>query len=457
MGWVAFSLAVLVASIVIFYLWRRWIVPWRELEKLVAAITGPKPPRKFLMTGNPRAKALGLGLEQLVKRQFELERTAHQGTRSLEAILGALPDGLAVVDEQRRVQMMNAEFRRLFNVSETAAGILFFEATRDAAVEAAITRALGDGEVHRDMIKITSGPDLPLQIELSVVPFRAEGERKGGAVALFRDMTQIQQVEAMRRDFVANVSHELRTPLSIFRGYLETLLDDPQQRPEELVRILEVMERHAERLTLLVEDILSLAKLESPNARLEYTEIYLPDFLAEILRDWERRFGAKLLESSLDAPEDLPAISADENRLQEVIYNLLDNAVKYSQPEGKVSLKAHRIGDRIRIAVADEGIGIPARDVPRVFERFYRADKARSRQLGGTGLGLSIVKHIAQLHGGTVEAESELGHGSIIGVILPIQPPIDQVVAADVLPEQPREPEGDAQREQNAAATVTES
>ncbi|HEV8186077.1 MAG TPA: histidine kinase dimerization/phospho-acceptor domain-containing protein, partial [Chthoniobacterales bacterium] len=327
MGWIALCIAVAALLVVSVKVWRRWIEPWREVDELLADINEGRPPRKFLMTGNSRARPIGLSLEKLVKRQFELERTAHQGTRSVEAILGALPDGLAVVDEQRRVQMMNAEFRRLFNVSETAAGILLFEATRDAAVEAAITRALGDGEVHRDMIKITSGPDLPLQIELSVVPFRAEGERKGGAVALFRDMTQIQQVEAMRRDFVANVSHELRTPLSIFRGYLETLLDDPQQRPEELVRILEVMERHAERLTLLVEDILSLAKLESPNARLEYTEIYLPDFLAEILRDWERRLGAKLLQSSLDAPEDLPMISADENRLQEVIYNLLDNAV----------------------------------------------------------------------------------------------------------------------------------
>ena len=156
---------------------------------------------------------------------------------------------------------------------------------------------------------------------------------------LFRDITQMRQVEEMRKDFVANVSHELRTPLSIFRGYLETLLDDPQQPPEELVRILEVMDRHAERLTLLVEDILSLAKLESPGARLELTEIYLPDFLGGILRDWEKRFDAKLLHARRSTrPTNLPVIGADEHRLQEVIYNLLDNAVKYSPPEGKIRL-----------------------------------------------------------------------------------------------------------------------
>jgi two-component system phosphate regulon sensor histidine kinase PhoR len=293
--------------------------------------------------------------------------------------------------------------------------------------------------------------DSALQIETSVVPFAGTGERGGGAVLLFRDVTQMQQVEAMRRDFVANVSHELRTPLSIFRGYLETLLDDPHQPPDELVRILEVMDRHAERLTLLVEDILSLAQLESPSARLELTEIYLPEFLDGIARDWERRFGAKLLRASLDAPPDLPVILADEHRLQEVIYNLLDNAVKYSQPEGKIRLKAQRVGDRVRIAVADEGVGIPARDVPRVFERFYRADKARSRQVGGTGLGLSIVKHIAQLHGGTVEAASELGRGTTIAVVLPIHPEIEEAPELDLFTEAQSEAEADG------ASAVTES
>ncbi|MDQ6939709.1 MAG: ATP-binding protein, partial [Verrucomicrobiota bacterium] len=252
------------------------------------------------------------------------------------------------------------------------------------------------------------------------------------AVVLFRDMTQVRQVEEMRRDFVANVSHELRTPLSIFRGYLETLLDDPQQPREELVRILEVMDRHADRLTLLVEDILSLAKLESPGARLDLTEIYLPDFLESILRDWEKRFGTKLLTASLAAPQDLPIISADEHRLQEVIYNLLDNAVKYSQPEGKIRLRAERFDESVRISVSDEGVGIPARDLPRVFERFYRADKARSRQLGGTGLGLSIVKHIAQLHGGSVEAESEPGRGTTISVVLPLRPPSELEEAREI-------------------------
>lgn len=420
-GW---SLLGLLAAVVLVAIglgvWRRWIDPWRELEELVSAIVQSEKPRKFLMTGNPRANVMGLALETFATRQRELERATSESARNVEAILGALPDGLAVVDQERRLQLVNAEFCRLFALSDADHGASLFDATRDAAVDAAVIRALTRREVHRETIKLAHGSEAPSQIEVSAVPFPEAGNRRGGAVVLFRDITQMQQVEAMRRDFVANVSHELRTPLSIFRGYLETLLDDPGQPPGELLRILEVMDRHAERLTLLVEDILSLAQLEAPSAQLDCTELDLPEFLGGILRDWEKRFGAKQLEASLDAPGDLPVIAADEHRLQEVIYNLLDNAVKYSQPEGRIQLKAERVADQVRISVSDEGVGISTRDLPRVFERFYRADKARSRQLGGTGLGLSIVKHIAQLHGGSVQAESELGRGSTISVTLPI-------------------------------------
>ncbi|CAN5604159.1 N/A [soil metagenome] len=429
-GWLALAAAGVVLVIVSAAVWRRWIEPWRELEELVEAVSASKPPRKFLMTANRRANKLGLALEQFALRQRELDQRSNESSRSLGAILRALPDGLAVVDEQRRLQVANDEFRRLFNPGAEERGMPLLEATREAAADRAVARALAESEVRRDRLKLGGG-EAPLHIEVSAVPFRAEGMRKAGAVVLFRDVTQIQQVEAMRRDFVANVSHELRTPLSIFRGYLETLLDDPRQPADELIRILEVMDRHAERLTLLVEDILSLAQLESPAARLDLSEIYLPDFLGGILRDWEKRFGTKPLRATLEAADDLPVITADENRLQEIIYNLLDNAVKYSRPEGNVWLRTARVGDSVRISVTDEGIGIPASALPRVFERFYRADKARSREIGGTGLGLSIVKHIAQLHGGSVEAESEIGRGSTISVLLPLGRKTDMIVSPE--------------------------
>ncbi|HEY5036165.1 MAG TPA: ATP-binding protein, partial [Chthoniobacterales bacterium] len=245
-------------------------------------------------------------------------------------------------------------------------------------------------------------------------------ENASGAVVLFRDISGQRQTEMMRRDFIANVSHELRTPLSILRGYLETLLENPKQPPAELLRIFEVMERHSNRLTLLVDDVLSLARLEGPGATLDLTTIRPANFLRELMRDWEKKFATRNLVAELEAPDDLPPLQVDEGRLQEVMYNLLDNAVKYSESGGRIVVRAMRVGERICIAVTDTGVGIPARDLPRIFERFFRADKSRQRERGGTGLGLAIVKHIAQLHGGRIEAESTPNRGTTVRVYLPI-------------------------------------
>jgi two-component system, OmpR family, phosphate regulon sensor histidine kinase PhoR len=422
MWWLALALLTTCVAVFLFWLWRNWVTPWRRVQKLVEAIANDQQPNGFLLTANPPAHLLGLALEKIWNRQHELTKSAHEREFSFEAILGAMLDGLVVIDEQRRIQMANPAFARLVGRDAVAAGTFLFETLRDATVEHGVTETIRTGEPHQHILHMARRAGDTLQIEVSATALHEKSDRVRGAVLLFRDITQLKRVEEVRRDFVANVSHELRTPLSIFRGYLETLLEEPKQPPGELRRIFEVMEKHSNRLNLLVEDVLSLAQLEEPRTRLTFTEIYLPDFLAAILRDWQKRFDAKLLHSSLDVPNDLPVISADEHRLQEVIYNLLDNAVKYSQPEGRIDLRATRNGDHVRVAISDQGIGVPSRELPRIFERFYRADKARSRELGGTGLGLSIVKHIVELHGGRVEAESALGHGTTISAIFPIRP-----------------------------------
>lgn len=420
MGWITLSVALAALLIVSLKVWRRWIEPWREVDDLLGAIEAGETPRKFLMTGNTRACAIGLSLEKLAERLREAERTAHAGTLSLQTILSALPDALAVVDERQRVQMMNANFRGVFGLTDTQRpGTPLLEIARDVAIDRAISAALADGETRSETLVRTTDA-VRVQFEVTIVPFQENPNRTAGAVVLFRDVTQVRQVEEMRRDFVANVSHELRTPLSIFRGYLETLLDDPEQPPAELTRILEIMERHSERLTALVDDVLSLAHLESAEPQLDIEEIDLREYLAGTLRDWEKRFATKNLHAQLEAPPELPTLHADEARLQEIIYNLLDNAVKYSSDGGTITVSATVVGDNVSLSVTDTGAGIPSQDLPRIFERFYRADKARSRALGGTGLGLSIVKHIAQLHGGSVEAESQIGSGTKISVFLPL-------------------------------------
>ena len=421
MEWLVLGLSLAALAAVSFYVWRRWIAPWREVERLAEAIVEDRTPSGFLTSGNQAARQIGFSLEKLATRLRDLEERLHEGEFSVQAVFGAMLDGLVAVDDRRIVRMMNREFRRVFGLGEIGPGRPLIEMIRHASVDRLVTETIRTGEPRRESIQMSRGPSEGRELEVSAVPL-GDSEQAGGAVVLFRDVTQLRRAEEMRRDFIANVSHELRTPLAIFRGYLETLLDDPKQPPGELLRILEVMERHSDRLNALVEDVLSLARLESPKTELELTEIRLPEFLESILRDWGKRFGEKQLRPQLEAAADLPVLEADEHLLQEVIYNLLDNAVKYSPKEGAISIKAIQRGDRIRVSVADEGIGIPESDLPRIFERFYRADKARSRELGGTGLGLSIVKHVVHRHGGNVEADSSPGHGTTISVTLPIQP-----------------------------------
>ena len=420
MGWIAFYALLAIVLIAAVALWRKWISPWKDARELADDIVERRPPRKFLISGNPEARRVGLALETLMDRRGDLEKRGRESESSAQTVLGAMPDGLAVVDDRRTVQLMNPEFRRIFGVGANVSGGTLLELVRNAAADRLAVEAIRRQEPQRDSVEIIRGGAEPREMEITAVPFGEKSDVKG-AVILFRDVTHFRKVEKMRRDFVANVSHELRTPLSILRGYLETLLDDPDQPPGELRRILEIMERHSKRLNALVEDVLSLARLESPGIELNRSEVDLPELLHGIMRDWEKRFASKQLKSHLNFPGNLPRLSADETRLQELIYNLLDNAVKYSKPGGTVSLRAELAGDSVRISVADQGLGISPNDLPRIFERFYRADKSRSGEQSGTGLGLSIVKHIAQLHGGTVEAESVLGKGTTISVVLPVR------------------------------------
>jgi two-component system phosphate regulon sensor histidine kinase PhoR len=275
--------------------------------------------------------------------------------------------------------------------------------------------------MQSELILTDSKTNSERDVEVSAVPMIDDADLTTGAVVLFHDITQLKQADRVRRDFVANVSHELRTPLSILSGYIETLLDSPKTSREELSRILRVMERHSKRLGLLVDDLLSLAQLESRSTTLQLSDVQLPELFESVIRDWEKQLAEKRLKVTVDLSPDARTIRADETRLHEVLYNLLENAVKYSRENGQIRLQATQRGHEITVSVTDNGIGIRKDNLLRIFERFYRADKARSRELGGTGLGLAIVKHIVQLHGGRVEAQSELGRGTTIRVVLPVE------------------------------------
>jgi len=257
---------------------------------------------------------------------------------------------------------------------------------------------------------------------VSAVPLREAGE-ESGVVMIFRDVSRLRQLEDVRKEFVANVSHELRTPLSIFQGYLETLLENPAMPPADTQPMLEVMRKHSRRLNALVEDLLILARLEARDEPFPVAPLAVGGFIQGTVEDWSLRSAEKKISLTSEMTPGLPEIRADAFRLEQVLSNLIDNAIKYTEPGGSVKVRASAVDGAVEIRVEDTGIGIPPADLPRIFERFYRADKARSRERGGTGLGLSIVKHIVLAHGGTVRAESQQGHGTSIIIRLPLAAP----------------------------------
>jgi two-component system phosphate regulon sensor histidine kinase PhoR len=304
----------------------------------------------------------------------------------------------------------------LYGQSRIISGTPLLDVIRDSDVVEPMRAALEEAKPR--MAEVLA-PDRKRQLQVTAVPIAGQDGKPSGVVAWFQDISQLKQADEIRRDFVANVSHELRTPLSIFHGNLETLLEGGDLDETETRHIYDVLKRHSDRLNLLVNDLLSLARLESKEANLQLSEINLRDFLEEVTRDWAKPLAAKNLRLELQVPENFPVLRADERRLEEVVHNLLDNAVNYSHPNSGILIQGSAPDQEIVLSVSDQGVGIAPTDLPRIFERFYRADRARSRELGGTGLGLSIVKHIAQLHGGRVEAESTLGRGTTIRVILP--------------------------------------
>jgi two-component system, OmpR family, phosphate regulon sensor histidine kinase PhoR len=400
-----------------FIVWRKWIAPWRHVEDVIAQIGRGERPRTFLMEGSVPAKHIGFQLEKIVTDLEQLHKQIAKRESGMQTIFSAMHDALLVVDSNRQVILTNQTFRKLFNAPEISLATPLLEIVRVPALDRLLSDAFGgNGPVRCELALDDS------QIELHVVATKNEANQVTGALVLFHDITELKKMDQVRRDFVANVSHELRTPLSILRGYIETLLDSPKTPREELSRILRVMDRHSKRLESLVEDLLTLARLESGNLDLQLGTVDLSNFFREMIRDWEKKVTSKHLNMIIDVPSQLSPIRVDRTRLQEALYNLLDNAVKYSRKHGEIRLSARQRDGEIELTVSDDGIGIAKEDLPRIFERFYRADKARSPdKVRGTGLGLAIVKHIAQLHGGRVEADSELGKGTMIRVLIPMR------------------------------------
>ena len=350
------------------------------------------------------------------KIESQLERISAEKNR-LDTILSGMGEGVIVTDDNGVLTLSNPAFRGIFGMGEHEEGKSLIEITRHAAMCSTLRRVL---QTREDIVEeIELGGAEEKHILVHWVPL-VEGGALIGAVAVFHDISELKALERIRKDFVANVSHELRTPVSVIKGYAETLLSEGDSlTPEKTAQFAGIIHNHAERLANLINDLLALSRIESGTMPMEPTPVSVEAAVSRAVRLLERKWSDKGITLTIeDTLSGMPTVLADQQRLEQVLVNLLDNAIKFTSFEGRINISAADLETHVRIDVTDTGCGVPPKDLQRIFERFYRVDTARSRELGGTGLGLAIVKHIVQAHGGSVTVESTPGKGSTFSFTL---------------------------------------
>ncbi len=358
------------------------------------------------------ARAMNDMAERVERRMDALAAEKNQ----LDTILRGMGEGVMVTDTAGTITMVNPAFLALFSIREEVGKKPFIAITRHPSFHDAFKKVITTRSERLEEItlELEGGKTLlthwtPLTVE----------EELQGVVAVFHDISNQKRLEKMRRDFVANVSHELRTPVTVIKGYAETLISGALKSDiDRAGRFVEIIHNHAERLATLIADLLALSELESGDLTLDLAPFPIASTIRRSCGLLEQKARDKEITINWNGIEKTPPVMADPCRIEQVLINLLDNAIKYTPEKGSVAISAKEKGAMVTIEIMDNGIGIPPQDQPRIFERFYRVNKARSGEQGGTGLGLSIVKHIVQLHGGAVSVESTPGKGSVFSFTL---------------------------------------
>jgi two-component system phosphate regulon sensor histidine kinase PhoR len=370
------------------------------------------------MPRRKRLRALTEGLNEMAVQLQERVQALSQLSREQDAILRSMTEGVVTVDSEGRIRRMNEAARTLLGISkayvegQSLGNIIRFDEVRRFMREASSSMV----PTTRTVI-LQQEPEIVLDMYGSPL-FQDDGS-SSGTLIVFRDMTRVHKLETVRRDFVANVSHELRTPVTSIKGFAETLLDGAMYEPESLKRFVGIIGKHAERLHAIFNDLLVLSRLEAgdQSERFDLSNHKVADIVREAIEVCALNAAAKSIAVTSSLSDDI-RVGVNSSLMQQAFVNLIDNAIKYSDPGTTVSITAERQGEYVRCMVTDTGSGIEASHLPRLFERFYRVDQGRSRQMGGTGLGLAIVKHIAQVHGGRVDVQSVLGQGSTFSIYL---------------------------------------
>ena len=413
-------IAAIAAAVLSLVFSRRISRPLEKMRRGAELFAGGDFTHKLREGGSLEISALAEAMNKMAEELDERIRTINSSRSEQQAVLSSMVESVIAVDRNFRCISINDAAARLVGTSvDKAQGKDLHEIVRNIDVQTFLERALDNDEPIEDLIMLHGTPE-NRYLNAHGTVLRDSRRNRIGAVVVMHDITQLRKLERIRRDFVANVSHELKTPVTSIKGFVDTLIDGAMNEPADAARFLEIISRQAGRLNAIINDLLTLSRLEQQT---ETVEIVLKrglvkNSIVSAIGLCEMKSKEKGVTIELDCDASMEA-DIDESLLEQAIVNLIDNAIKYSEPGGAVQISAHAVDDELRISVRDHGCGIESRHLSRLFERFYRADKARSRKLGGTGLGLAIVKHIAQVHHGTVSAESAPGKGSTFTIHLP--------------------------------------
>ncbi len=414
--WTATGLTLLIALTLSLVIARRISAPLVELSEAANSIARGDYGKKVLLSSSDEVGVLAASFNAMSEACAAQIAQMKQDREQLRAIFRSMAEGVLVLDAEQTILFANEAASELLGVTlQMAIGQKVWQVFRHRQLNEAIENTLASDEPHRSDLEWPFADRRYLSLQGARLP----GSPNSGAVLVFHDITHLRKLETVRQDFVANVSHELKTPLAAIQAMVETLLDGALQDPEHNVQFLERIRENGERLNRLVQDLLTLGRIESSEAVLDLEPIELQGAVEACISRHSDRANAKGLKLIAEPPLEPAVAAADEEALAGILDNLVDNAIKYTPSLGTITLRWYAKDHHAIIQVADTGVGIPEKDLPRIFERFYRVDKARSRELGGTGLGLSIVKHLVQALDGTVNAESQLGQGSTFTVRIP--------------------------------------
>ncbi len=405
---IAFILGSLVAA--------RTIKPVNRMIQVSRKFSEGDFSRRIIQSSKDEIGELASTLNKMAQDIENKIREIKAQNQKLAVIFNSMIEGVMVIDKAERIISVNPTIERIFGtLKEDVEGKIFLEAIRNNDIAEVINTVLTKGKPVSAEIALIYPVRMVFEVNATPV---FENEAIGGCLVVIHDITEIRRLETVRRDFVANVSHELKTPLTSIKGFVETLLEGALDDKKNNRDFLKIIQDHAERLNNLVNDLLALSHLESKEAPLDIKDVNLRREVEEVSLGFSSQLKKNNVEIKNMLTPDI-SVKADRERIKQVFTNLIDNAIKFNKKDGIVKIYTEEMNGKIKITIEDFGIGIPERDIPRIFERFYRVDKARSRELGGTGLGLSIVKHIIELHGGSVGVESTEALGSKFWFFLP--------------------------------------